>query len=130
MRVTFGMVVLYVRDLEKALGFYRRLGLEIPDPRPDRPVAFHRTAGGVTIIFTTDDLARRVDPTWTRPERGYQQVMEFLVEDDAAVDAVWRELTSAGYRGRTPPGHIVGPYATVVDDPDGNVVLISHDPDT
>ncbi|WP_285658447.1 VOC family protein [Actinomycetospora sp. NBRC 106375] len=122
--------MLYVRDLQRSLAFYRLLGLDVPDPVDDRPVALHRTGGGVTIIFTTEEIARRFDPTWTRPEGGYQQVMEFLVSDDADVDAVWTRLTSAGHHGRTAPGHILGPYATVVDDPDGNVVLISHDPDT
>jgi Glyoxalase/Bleomycin resistance protein/Dioxygenase superfamily len=56
--------------------------------------------------------------------------MEFLVDDDASVDAVWTRLTSAGHHGRTAPAHIIGPYATMVDDPDGNVVLISNDPVT
>jgi hypothetical protein len=53
--------------------------------------------------------------------------MEFFVGDDAAVDAEWEKLTSAGYHGRRAPAKTVGPYAAMVDDPDGNVVLISSD---
>jgi predicted lactoylglutathione lyase len=125
--IRFGMMVIYARDLQRSIEFYRLLGLDVPDPVPDRPVSIHRMDNGVTMIFTTDVLAQRFDPDWLRPDRGYQQVMEFLVDDDAAVDAVWTRLTSAGYHGRTAPGPIVGPYATMVDDPDGNVVLISND---
>jgi predicted lactoylglutathione lyase len=53
--------------------------------------------------------------------------LEFFVGDDAAVDAEWEKLTSAGYSGRRAPAKTVGPYAAMVDDPDGNVVLISSD---
>jgi hypothetical protein len=56
--------------------------------------------------------------------------MEFFVDDDAQVDEVWNRLTSAGYHGRTAPGHLIGPYATLVEDPDGNVVMITSEPVT
>ena len=128
MAMRFGMVVLYARDLQKSVEFYRTLGLDVPDPHPERPVAFCKMAEGVTLIITTDLLARRFDPAWTRSDHGYQQVIEFFVDDDAAVDAVWEKLTSVGYHGRTAPGHPNGPYATLVEDPDGNMVLITHEP--
>src|SRR5689334_22724266 len=122
MGIRFGMIVLYARDLQKSIEFYRLLGLDVPDPHPERPVSIHRMDNGVTLIITVDDVARRFDAAWTRNERGgYQQVVEFFVDDDAAVDAVWHKLTSAGYTGRTAPGHLLGPYATLVEDPDGNV---------
>ncbi len=127
MGIRLGMVVLYVRDLQRSIEFYRLLGLDVPDPRPDRPVSIYRTDGGVTLIFTTDELAGRFDQNWTRPADGYQQVLEFVVDDDKEVDALWAKLTSAGYHGRTAPRNINGPYATLVDDPDGNAVLISND---
>ncbi len=127
MDIQFGMIVLYARDLTKTIEFYRRLGLDIPDPRADRPVAIYRMTNGLSIIFTTGDVAVRYDADWARPESGYQQVMEFVVGDDASVDALWNTLTSAGYHGRTAPAHINGPYAALVEDPDGNAVLISSD---
>jgi predicted lactoylglutathione lyase len=128
MRLQFGMIVLYARDLSKSIEFYRLLGLDVPDPLPDRPVSIYRMDNGVTMILTVDDLALRFDAAWTRPEGGYQQVMEFFVDSDADVDAVWAKLNAAGYPGRTAPGRLIGPYATMVEDPDGNVVLITHEP--
>jgi catechol 2,3-dioxygenase-like lactoylglutathione lyase family enzyme len=128
MGIQFGMVVLYARDLERTIAFYRLLGLEVPDPFPDRPVSLLRTGSGVSFVFTTERTARLFDPAWVRPEGGYQQVLEFVVDDDAAVDAAWAALTAAGHHGRTPPGAPNGIYSAMVDDPDGNVLLISSDP--
>lgn len=127
MHIQFGMMVVYARDLARSIEFYRTLGLDVPDPHPDRPVAIHRAPNGFSIVFTTGDVAALYDANWRRSETGYQQVMEFVVEDDASVDILWEALTSAGYRGRTAPRHITGPYAALVDDPDGNAVLISSD---
>jgi len=81
---------------------------------------------GVSLLFT-ESFASTNDPTWTRPAGGYQQLLEFYLGEDAAVDACWVELTSAGYYGRMAPKRTVGPYAAMVDDPDGNVVLLTSD---
>ncbi|MGC4940653.1 VOC family protein [Kribbella sp. DT2] len=130
MGIQLGMIVLYARDLQKSIEFYRLLGLDVPDPHPQRPVSINKLDNGVTMIITVDEVALRFDSQWTRPEGGYQQVVEFFVDDDAAVDAVWNTLTSAGYSGRTAPGRLLGPYATMIEDPDGNVVLITNEPRT
>ncbi|MBM9503072.1 VOC family protein [Actinacidiphila acididurans] len=125
----FGMVVLYVRDLQRSIEFYRLLGLDVSDPDSERPVAAYKEGDATRMIITTDPIAQRFDSGWARPGRGgYQQVVEFFVDDDAAVDAAWERLTSAGHKGTTAPGHPIGPYATMVEDPDGNVVLITNEP--
>jgi predicted lactoylglutathione lyase len=127
MGMQLGMIGLEVRDLQRSIEFYRLLGLEVPDPFPDRPVSVYRMDSGVSLLLT-EGFAAAVDPGWVRPVGGgYQIFMEFFVGDDAAVDAEWEKLTSAGYHGRRAPAKTVGPYAAMVDDPDGNVVLISSD---
>jgi predicted lactoylglutathione lyase len=126
MALQLGMVVLDVSDLGRSIAFYRLLGLDVPDPLPDRPVALHTMESGVSIVFA-EGFAASVDPGWVRPE-GYQQALEFYVGDDAAVDEMWSRLTSAGFHGRMAPAATTGLYAALVDDPDGNVVLISSDP--
>src|SRR5882757_514330 len=124
MGIQLSMIVLDVRDLQRSIEFYRLLGLEIPDPLPDRPVSLYRMESGVSLVLI-EGWAERNDPSWVRPDRGYQQLMEFLVGDDAAVDAEWTKLTGAGHHGRMAPTKTNGPYAAMVDDPDGNVVLIT-----
>jgi predicted lactoylglutathione lyase len=120
------MVGLDVRDLRRSIDFYRLLGLDLRDPHPDQPVSICRMESGVSLVLA-EGFAASSDPSWVRPERGYQQVLEFFVGDDAAVDAEWSRLTAAGYHGRMPPTRTTGPYAAMIDDPDGNVVLISSD---
>jgi len=40
----------------------------------------------------------------------------------------WDETgPAAGHPGRMPPTQAFGPYAAMVDDPDGNVVLLTSD---
>lgn len=120
------MVVLEVRDLGASVRFYRMLGLDLADPSTGRPVVVHRMPSGVSLLLTTR-FASLYDPTWSRPGAGYQQMLEFYVGDDPAVQAKWAELTAAGYPGRLPPTRTAGPFAAMVDDPDGNVVLLTSD---
>jgi predicted lactoylglutathione lyase len=127
MGIQLGMVILDVRDLQRSIAFYRLLGLEIPDPFLDRPVSLYRMESGVSLVLI-EGWGERTDPSWVRPEHGYQQLMEFFVGGDAAVDAEWNKLTGAGYHGRMAPTKTSGPYGAMVDDPDGNVVLITSDP--
>ena len=126
MELQLSMVVLEVRDLEASVRFYRALGLEIADPPGGRPLVIHRMPSGVSLLLTTG-FASVYDPSWSRPAGGYQQLLEFYVGDDSIVESKWRELTDAGYHGRMPPTATAGPFAAMVDDPDGNVVLLTSD---
>jgi len=128
MELQLSMVVLEVADLTASIRFYRRLGLDIPEVVPGgRPVVAHRMGSGVTLLITTS-FASVYDPTWSRPTGGgYSQMLEFYVGEDAVVDSRWSELVDAGYVGRMPPTQTVGPYAAIVEDPDGNVILLTSD---
>lgn len=127
MGIQLGMVVLDVQDVQRSIAFYRLLGLEVPDPPPDRRVTVHRMDSGVSIVIG-EGIGANGDPAWTRPENGYQVLLEFFVGDDAAVDSEWARLTGAGCHGRKAPSKgAAGPYGALIDDPDGNVILISSD---
>jgi catechol 2,3-dioxygenase-like lactoylglutathione lyase family enzyme len=120
------MVILEVRDLAATFTFYRLLGLDIADPPLGRPLVIHRMPSGVSLLFTTG-FAPRYDTNWVRPASGYQQMLEFYVGEDAAVETKYAELIDAGYIGRMPPSQTSGPFAAMVDDPDGNVILLRSD---
>ncbi len=126
MEIQLSMLVLEVRDLSAAVAFYRHLGVDVPEPRAGQRVVIHRMGSGVSLLFT-ESFAATYDLTWSRPTGGYQQLLEFYLGEDAAVDACWVQLTAAGYHGRMAPTRTVGPYAAMVDDPDGNVVLLTSD---
>ena len=127
MEIQLSMLGVIVSDMPTALRFYRLLGLDIPATEDEKPFVLHRMGSGVTLFFDTV-FARRYDPAHTRPAPGgYQALLEFYLGDDRAVDAKYAELTDAGYHGRMAPEQTSGPYAAMVDDPDGNVVLLTSD---
>lgn len=118
------MIGLVVRDMAASLAFYRRLGLEISVDADTRAFVEHRMASGVTLFWDTVWTDRH-DPAHRPVEGGYGTLLEFFLADTDAVDAKYAELTAAGYRGRMAPKQTEGPYAAMVDDPDGNVALIT-----
>lgn len=118
------MVGLMVRDMAASLEFYRRLGVEVPEGSEEKPFVQKRMESGVTIFWDTV-FADKYDPDGERPESGYQVMLEFFLEDEEAVDAKYEEMTRYGYGGRREPVQTFGPYAAMVDDPDGNVVLLT-----
>ena len=127
MEIQLSMVGVIVRDMPLALRFYRALGLDIPSLEDENQFVLHRMGSGVTIFFDTV-FAARYDPDHRLPESsGYGAMLEFYLGDDAAVDSKYAELTTLGYHGRMPPEQTSGPYAAMVDDPDGNVILLTSD---
>jgi len=124
MSVQLSMVGLMVRDMAASLTFYRRLGLAIPAAAEQKRFVLHRMESGVSIFWDTV-FADTYDPTRGAPTGGYRVMLEFFLADEAAVDAKYHELTGYGYGGRRAPVQTTGPNAAMVDDPDGNVVLLT-----
>jgi catechol 2,3-dioxygenase-like lactoylglutathione lyase family enzyme len=125
MPIQLAMVGLIVSDMKRSLAFYRRLGLDIPVDADEKRFVMHRMPSGVTIFFDTvffpgEDPERR-----PAPRGSYNISLEFYAGTRAAVDALYTELTGLGYVGRKPPWKSDGPYAAIVEDPDGNPILIT-----
>ena len=70
-------------------------------------------------------FTKRHYPDMEPPEGGSRVMLEFFLDDEAAVDAIYEELVGFGYTGPMAPEQTVGPYAAMVEDPDGNIVLLS-----
>jgi predicted enzyme related to lactoylglutathione lyase len=120
----FTMVVLLIQDVPRSLAFYRRLGVEFPDgadARQDIQVPL----GDDHQLVLTQNFGRAV-PGNVPPPEGSRILLEFFVDGRDAVDAKFAELTDAGYRSRRPPFETsFGAWMAMVDDPDGNTVLIT-----
>jgi catechol 2,3-dioxygenase-like lactoylglutathione lyase family enzyme len=119
------MVGLVVADMRRSLEFYRRLGLEIPDGEDEKRFVMHRMASGVTIFFDTFFFTDADPERRPAPRGSYNVSLEFYLGTREAVDAKWDELTGLGYLGRKGPWKSDGPYAAIVDDPDGNPILLT-----
>ena len=120
----FTMVVLLVEDLARSLAFYRHLGMVFPPDADSRRDLQLDIGDGRHFVWTTTFVQNVPDQ---QPSSGGSRIMlEFFVEDRAHVDALHVELLQAGYRGRREPFLTdFGAYMCLVDDPDGNTVLIT-----
>jgi predicted lactoylglutathione lyase len=130
MPLQLAMVGLVVADMGRSLAFYRRLGLPIPPQDDAKRFVMHRMPSGVTIFFDTvffpgNDPARRPAAGGT-----YNVALEFYAGTREAVDRLYADLTEAGYVGRKAPWKSDGPYAAIVEDPDGNPILITAEDDS
>ena len=55
-------------------------------------------------------------------------ILEFYLKERAAVDAKYAELTGLGYQSyHAPFVSSIGMYFAMINDPDGNIILLSAD---
>jgi catechol 2,3-dioxygenase-like lactoylglutathione lyase family enzyme len=115
------------RDMEAAVAFYRRLGLEIPEYTPEWD-RHHRSANvGEGLDFDLDSVvfARQWDEGWGGRKNGAGSVVVFGVDAREDVDEIYNDLIGAGYKGQQAPYDAFwGARFAVIEDPDGNAVGI------
>ncbi|MEU9199795.1 VOC family protein [Streptomyces sp. NPDC048332] len=112
-------------DLAASLAFYRRLGLDIPAGAESAPHVEVTLPGGQRLLWDTEDVVRSFDPEWSGANGGERLGLAFLCDGPAEVDAVYAELTGAGYRGHLKPWDAEwGQRYAVVLDPDGCAVSL------
>ena len=128
------MLGLIVHDMPRALEFYRRLGLAVPDGSEKLSHVEIKMGSGLT--FFLDSNPRRWDPGFgaqPEPERSaaadrYPAILEFYLKEQAALAAKYSELVDFGYQSyREPYRTSFGMYFAMVKDPDGNTILLSAD---
>ncbi|MBF6063439.1 VOC family protein [Nocardia terpenica] len=117
MTARLDVIGLVVADLAASRTFYERLGLEF-----GRDFGGHVEAtlpGGFRLTLDTEDNVRGFHPGW---QGGAGRIgLAFGCDDPAAVDALYEELTGAGYHGELKPFDAVwGQRYATVHDPDGN----------
>jgi catechol 2,3-dioxygenase-like lactoylglutathione lyase family enzyme len=114
---------LVARDLDATLAFYRRLGLEVPEPYRTASGAHHAEVSlpnGLTLEFDSPALAQHYNAGWRAPRGGSHGVLGFALASRPAVDETYARMTAAGYRGAQPPHHAFwGARYAVLEDPDG-----------
>ncbi len=122
-RPVLDQVNLVTANLAASVGFYRQLGVDIPDAPPGWN-DHHRTAefadaGG--IDFDIDSLA--FAKHWGSDGVATGPFLGFRVSSRDAVDALYEKLTAAGHRGlRAPYDAFWGARYAIVEDPGGVAV--------
>ncbi len=119
------MVGVIVEDMHRAIEFYQRLGLEIPEGSDDKPHVEVKM-GKMTFFLTTKRANALWDPKRSDGSGGYRIILEFYLERPEVVDAKYAEMTAYGYVGHVEP-YMVTPTLrfAMIDDPDGNTILLS-----
>lgn len=121
----FDQFNLVVSNMDASVAFYRRLGLRIPDGPPEWQ-QHHRSIdlpGGARLDLDSVAFARIWNRGWNAVPGASMGVLGFSVPTRDAVDALYEELTAAGYAGQQPPVDVFwGARYAVVSDPDGYAV--------
>jgi catechol 2,3-dioxygenase-like lactoylglutathione lyase family enzyme len=119
--IAFSQLNLVVSDMEETVAFWRRLGLS-PEVTPGDAHATADLPGGLHIEWDTAEFAAQWD-SGSDGAVGGSTVFGFAVATRGDVDDLYRQLTSAGYRGRQVPYDAFwGSRYAIVEDPDGHPV--------
>ena len=119
------MVGVIVEDMQRAAEFYRQLGVDVPAGAEEKDFVEVKM-GELTFFLSTKEQNARWDPARTDASGGYRIILEFYLEKPAAVDAKYEQLTGYGYVGHVAPYDVMPELRfAMVDDPDGNTILLS-----
>lgn len=112
-----------VKDMARALAFYRTLGLAIPaDQDSECQVQVEPCGQGMALGFLTEEMMAGSPLGWVEPA-GQRISIAFRCDDPAAVDATFARLAQAGAPAVTQPWDSAwGQRYASLRDPDGNRV--------
>lgn len=121
------MVGVIVEDMPRAVEFYRRLGVDLPDGSEDKPFVEVRMMENKLAFFLSNRaITARWDPARTEASGGYRILLEFYLKTREAVNDKYAEMIGYGYASHAEPCETpFGNYFAFVNDPDGNTILLS-----
>ncbi len=112
------MVGLIAENVDKSREFYRRLGVGFPDASAGQQHIEVKMSGGLTFFLNARGRMPELD--------GARVILEFYLESRDAIDAKYNELVDLGYESyHAPYISSIGMYFALINDPDGNTVLLS-----
>jgi catechol 2,3-dioxygenase-like lactoylglutathione lyase family enzyme len=107
-----------VSDMARSIGFYRLLGLDVPET-PDEGHVDTFLPNGVRFMLDTEDTVRSFRPEWTRAT-GNQLALALECGSPDEVDEIYRRVTGAGHHGEKEPWDAFwGQRYAQLEDPDG-----------
>jgi catechol 2,3-dioxygenase-like lactoylglutathione lyase family enzyme len=130
MSARFEAIGVVVADLERAVQFYRELGLEFPEPvDPDGHGHVEaQLPGGLRFMLDTEETIRSFDPDWQPPSGPPRSAVAFRCDSPAEVDETYARLLESGGSGHKEPWDAAwGMRYAQLRDPDGNAVDLFAD---
>jgi catechol 2,3-dioxygenase-like lactoylglutathione lyase family enzyme len=110
-----------VADMDRALAFYRALGLAVPD-QAEGPQVEIATPGGATLGLVLEAMVRQSVEGWETPV-GQRVTFACRCDSVAELDSTYARIEAAGFQGRKAPWDAFwGQRYAFLNDPDGNRV--------
>ncbi|MEK4563888.1 VOC family protein [Alkalihalobacillus sp. FSL R5-0424] len=123
MSIKLDMVGIVVKDMKRALDFYRTLGFEIASEM-DNQAHVEVNQDGVRLAFDTVEVATSVYGSWEEPT-GHRIELAFVCEDADEVNRTHHSLIEKGYQSQKEPWDAFwGQRYAIVLDPDGNQISL------
>lgn len=120
MTVKVKRVAIYVERMDRALNFYRTLGLEIP-ASADEEHHVEVEQDGFRLAFDTWEMAEGI--LGSEKPAGHRMELAFQFDGREALDETYHQLTAQGYTGYLAPQDTPwGERYAIVKDPDDNLV--------
>jgi uncharacterized glyoxalase superfamily protein PhnB len=124
-RPVLDQVDIIVRDMDAAVAFYRRLGIEVADTEPQWADQHRETVMPGNIVLHLDNVThtRQWNRGWPDAGGSGSCIVGFKFATRDEVDRVYADLVSGGYRGQEEPYDAFwGARYAVIEDPDGNAI--------
>jgi len=131
MKPKIGLITLGVRDLERAVAFYRD-GLKLPAPnyKSGDEVAFLPLEGTWLALWGRADLAKDAGVSLQEGTGVAAVSLAHNEPSKEAVDAVFAEAIAAGAKAiKAPEDAAWGGYQSYFADPDGHLWEVAWNPD-
>jgi catechol 2,3-dioxygenase-like lactoylglutathione lyase family enzyme len=107
-----------VSDMERSIGFYRLLGVDVPETPAEGHIDTF-LPNGVRFMLDTEDVVRSFRPEWTRAT-GNQLAVAFECSTPGEVDETYARVVEAGFHGEKEPWDAFwGQRYAQLQDPDG-----------
>jgi uncharacterized glyoxalase superfamily protein PhnB len=105
-------------DLARSIGFYRALGLDLPET-PGEGHLEATSANGFRLMLDSEDVVKSFRPDWSR-SAGNQLSLAFECSSPAEVDEIYARVVAAGFAGEKEPWDAFwGQRYAQLADPDG-----------
>ena len=104
-------------DARQSIAFYRLLGVDFPEDGQGHIEA--TLPNGLRLMLDAEEVVLGFRPDWTR-ETGNQLALAFECSSPAEVDALYEQVTAAGFEADKEPWDAVwGQRYAQLRDPDG-----------
>ena len=107
-----------VSDMERSIGFYRLLGLDVPET-PEEGHVDASLPNGIRLMLDSEETIRSFRPDWAR-RAGNQIGLALECTSPAEVDETYARAVAAGFEGEKEPWDAFwGQRYAQLADPDG-----------